>query len=148
MFCTECGKKIDDNLKYCKYCGKLNELYEEDEEDFFRGEIVYEEEEEPSKTGKKKYKGSKSNIWAGYLKSLCYFGWALSTAFGIFMGYAFMERESASRQFAAMLFGGGIGFVLGFIAIAVVMLIITACENIATITDNTALILSKMDENK
>ncbi|MBP5343438.1 zinc-ribbon domain-containing protein [bacterium] len=26
MFCSNCGKEIDDNSKYCPYCGAINEF--------------------------------------------------------------------------------------------------------------------------
>lgn len=158
MFCTKCGKEIEINCKYCEYCGSLNELYEEEDENFFKGEIVYEEtkeeytprefaceKEERLETGETEYEGSKSGVWASYLKFNCYLGWGLNIVLGLFLGYMIAEDEPQVAMATTML-GGVIGFLLGFMQIAVSMLFITTCENIAIITDNTSMLLKRMDE--
>lgn len=46
-----------------------------------------------------------------------------------------------------VILGGGFGFIVGFALVAFAMLFITISENIAIMTDNTARILSKLDES-
>lgn len=93
------------------------------------------------------HKGSQSNIWTTYLKISCYICLIILTILGFIIGSSFGNPSyNLSKFIMISLIGGGIGFIIGFISVAIIMAFVTLCENISTIADNTAKLLYKLDE--
>lgn len=92
----------------------------------------------------RKYEGSKTSLWTDYLKITCVILWGINTIAGLFIGV--LIGKITDYAFLTTLIGTGLGFMSGFVMVAVAMTFITMCENISTMTDNTAKILAKLDE--
>lgn len=86
------------------------------------------------------YKGSKSRIWLYCCKTVLLILWFVSTALGAVVG-ASLEDSSVY-----VLLGGLLGFLVGFVSISLMMVFLTTCENISTITDHLTEILTMEKE--
>lgn len=91
-----------------------------------------------------KYEGSKTSIWTTYAEIFYYITLIVITIAGAYIGRMLAYSDSTVILFCFI--GCLIGFIVGFILIAPMMTYITLCENISTMTDNTAELLYKIDE--
>ena len=90
-------------------------------------------------------RGSKTTLWASYLKTLCYISLVSITVLGAIIGGAIFSITD--NVAIGVLLGLVLGFVLGFNIVAVAMLFITMNENISTMTDNTAKMLDILNKD-
>lgn len=179
MFCPACGKEVNEEMKYCCYCGKTleNSIYTDDlifpeditdiceHKEDYTIEKLYETVSWLNEHGfiekaeeLKKYIASmhtesnkdqsygKGNIWITYMKTVLYISLVIDVIIGMVIGSAIFRHEGLF--IVGLLLGGGAGFLVGFILIASFMLIITLCENVMLMTNNTAKILEKLSEKE
>lgn len=91
-----------------------------------------------------KYEGSQTSLWTTYAEAFYYILLIVCIIGGAYIGRMFAYSETTVILFC--LIGCLIGFIVGFILIAPMMTYITLCENISTMTNNTAELLYKIDE--
>ena len=150
-FCSNCGKPfgngpripIQNGIEWCEMCWCLHEKNATPEKESFA--IPDATETYSSTSDKNNIDSIKSqpNIWVKYLKLLCYIEWGGMTLLGFIIG-AMMADGAYSDEtttFMYTIFGGIIGFILGFSLIAINMLFISLAEEVSIMNKNTAKIL-------
>lgn len=150
--CAVCGKLFQNDIRIsmengkemCEDCWKAFEGEDisenENTEEFEKLDI----DDSTIEINGKEYEGSGTATWSNHVARLCYISWVVYTVVGAIIGGLIFSLDW--NTFVGVLLGGFVGFMIGFTQIAFLMMLVTMHDNIATMTDNTARILAKLDE--
>lgn len=130
MYCANCGAQFDDDGKFCPVCGMKAEV-----EYVPETTVTYVTPAVPKNVY---YEGSSGTAWTSFASGMCYLAWILFTILGGVLG-------AMTYNPGLLLIGLVIGFLIGFIAICMPMILLSISKNIATTTDNTVEILKRLD---
>lgn len=90
-------------------------------------------------------KNISGNVWTRYLKTMCYITWAAITIIFALIGKSMFAALFSSSELG-LLFGGVLGFAIGFANIAIIMAFISLCEDISAVRKNSDKILDKLND--
>lgn len=149
VVCEECSAGVWGEKK--NYSDMENEKFQEEKvyDSYFPGVVLMKEGienilrdvRENTGTTERMLRDTRKNtastgmVWIKYLKFCQYFIWIIITLAGFMFGLSTSSDVGAFKGFLYALLLGGVGFIAGFMFIAVVMVFLSMAENIARTTD-------------